>query len=254
VISVTKLSVTPVKGTRLQRVDAVELDHGGARGDRRFFVIDERGRMMNAKQLGELQRVFASCADGRLALRFPDGRLVEDDVALGDEVEARFYSGTLAGRLVLGPWSDALSEHVGRPLRLLEPGRGAVDRGARGGASLISSGSLMRLAAEAGQDSIDSRRFRMLIEIDGVPAHAEDRWVGRTARVGDAVICWGGHVGRCMITSRDPESGVVDLPTLDLLGEYRGGLETTEPLPFGIYGKVLEPGTVRVGDGLELLD
>jgi MOSC domain-containing protein YiiM len=38
------------------------------------------------------------------------------------------------------------------------------------------------------------------------------------------------------------------MPTLDLLRAYRAGLESTEPLPFGVYGRVLRPGTVRVGD------
>jgi uncharacterized protein YcbX len=101
-------------------------------------------------------------------------------------------------------------------------------------------------------ESVDPRRFRMLIEIDGVPANYEDRWVGRRARVGGALIGWGGHVGRCLITSRDPETGEIDLPTLDILGDYRGRVEATEPLPFGIYGRVLEPGSVAVGDAVVL--
>jgi uncharacterized protein YcbX len=57
-----------------------------------------------------------------------------------------------------------------------------------------------------------------------------------------------GHVGRCLITSRDPDTGVVTLPTLDILGDYRRDLDTTEPLPFGIYGEVVAEGTVQVGD------
>jgi uncharacterized protein YcbX len=72
--------------------------------------------------------------------------------------------------------------------------------------------------------------------------------VGRRTRVGEAVIAWGGHVGRCLVTSRDPDTGQIDLPTLDILRDYRGHCATTEPLPFGIYGAVLEPGTARVGD------
>jgi MOSC domain-containing protein YiiM len=49
---------------------------------------------------------------------------------------------------------------------------------------------------------------------------------------------------------------VVDVPTLDLLGSYRGSdaIESTEPLPFGVWGRVVEPGTVRVGDEVEALD
>ena len=88
----------------------------------------------------------------------------------------------------------------------------------------------------------------MLIEIDGVRVHEEDQWVGRKVRIGEATVGFNGNVGRCLITSRDPDTGQIDLPTLDMLGDYRHHLYSTEPLPFGIYGQVLEPGTVRVGD------
>ena len=61
-------------------------------------------------------------------------------------------------------------------------------------------------------------------------------------------------MGRCLVTSRDPESGDVDLPTLEILGEYRRGLASTEPLAFGIHGEVVRPGTVRLGDPVTLGD
>ena len=244
---VRALAVTAVKGTRLLQAESIELTRAGAQGNREFFVIDERDHMRNGKQLGALQTVIASYTAPELTLVFPDGRQVSGPVELGDAVNARFYSRTVQGRLVLGPWSEALSAHVGESVRLLH-GDGAVDRGARGGASLISRASVARLASEAGEDDVDARRFRMLIEIDGVAAHEEDGWVGRTASIGEARIRWGGHVGRCLVTSRDPETGCMDLPTLDLLREYRAMADTSEPLPFGIYGKVVRPGAIKVGD------
>src|SRR5262249_7444072 len=94
----------------------------------------------------------------------------------------------------------------------------------------------------------------MLIEIDGVIAHEEDGWIGETVRVGGATVRWLGNVGRCLTTSRDPDTGVVDLPTLDLLRNYRGQMKTTEPLPVGLYGEVLEPGEIRVGDAVSVLN
>jgi uncharacterized protein YcbX len=249
------LAITPVKGTRLRPAERIELEREGVRENRRFYVVDARNRMLNAKVLGELQTVVADYSDSerRLALTFPDGRQVVGEIDVGDEIQTRFFSREAAARVIEGPWSAALSVHLGQPLRLVEPLDGsAVDRRARGAASLISRASLSRLAAEGGLDVLDSRRFRMLIEIDGVDAHHEDRWVGRTTRVGEALIAWGGHVGRCLITSRDPETGEIDVPTLDILGDYRGEVGGTEPLPFGIYGRVIEPGSIAVGDTVAL--
>jgi uncharacterized protein YcbX len=191
-----------------------------------------------------------------MRLELPDGQVADGEIRLGDEVFTKFFSQTVHGHLVEGPWSAALSVCLHRTLRLVEAAdRGtAVDRGARGPASLISRASLARLAEAGGTDALDPRRFRMLIEIDGVGAHEEDGWVGSTVRIGEAAVAFGGHVGRCLITSRDPDTGVVDLRTLDMLGDYRSDLDRTEPLPFGIYGRVLEPGTVRVDDDVTPMD
>jgi uncharacterized protein YcbX len=144
-----------------------------------------------------------------------------------------------------------LSDYTGTELRLVQadPDRGGVDRGAAGGVSLISEASVARLEAVADGRTVDSRRFRMLLEVAGPDAHEEDEWVGHTVRVGQALVAFRGHVGRCLVTSQSPDTGIVDLPTLELLG-YRRGLATTEPLAFGIFGEVLEPGLVRLGDGV----
>jgi uncharacterized protein len=255
-VVVRGLAVTPVKATRLHQVPQIELGPEGVPDNRRFFVIDERGRMVNSKRIGALQTIVAnySAPERVLRLTFPDGRVVSDRVRLGEPVDATFFSIPVRVPLVEGPWSEAISELAGMPLALVQSERpcGAVDRASDGTVSLISRGSLARLAAQAGQSDLDSRRFRMLIEVDGVEAHAEDGWVGRSVRVGSAVVIFKGHVGRCLITSRDPDTGKVDLPTLDLLGAYRSGLGTTEPLPFGVYGEVLQPGSIRVGDAVVL--
>jgi hypothetical protein len=253
---VSALSIAPVKGMRLRTVPRIELDRFGARGDRAFYVIDERDRMVNGKRLGELQQVETRYdpATERLSLKFPEGDLVEGDVVRGGPVETRFLSVCRLARTVEGPWAEALSSYFGRPLRLVAPDGSGLDRGPIAAASLISSASLDRLA-EIGHDAaVDARRFRMLIQVDGISAHEEDAWLGRELAVGEARLRANGNIGRCLVTSRDPDSGQIDLPTLDLLGEYRRNVRTTEPLPFGIYAEVREPGPVALGDRVEILD
>jgi uncharacterized protein len=256
-ITVTALGITPVKGTRLRAVERVRLGRYGVRENRRFFLIDDRDEMINATHLGMLNSVLSDYDDEgrRLSLTFPDGRVLEDEVRLGGEVTAGFYAEPMRATLVNGGWSEALSAFVGQPVRLVEAGdEGAVDRGAIGAVPLISRASLERLAVRVERPSVDPRRFRMLIEVDGVEAHEEDGWVDRTLEVSETVLRGRGHVGRCVITNRHPETGEIDLQTLKILGRYRRDLATTEPVAFGIYGEVVRPGAITVGDPVRLDD
>jgi uncharacterized protein len=192
--------------------------------------------------------------DGHLRLRFPDGGVVEGEVALGAAVETSFYGRPVSGRVVEGPWSNALSELAGKPLRLVQTERegDGQDRGARAGATLVSTASLDSLAAAAGvARPVDGRRFRMTIGVDGVGPHAEDGWLGRRVRVGGAAVVVRANVGRCAVTTLDPDRGVRDLDTLGALAEYRGHIPTSEPLPFGVWCEIVEPGSVAVGDPVE---
>ena len=53
------------------------------------------------------------------------------------------------------------------------------------------------------------------------------------------------------MTTQNPDTGAPDLDTLKALASYRADAETTEPLPFGVYAAVAQPGRVRVGDVVE---
>lgn len=270
-IRVTALGTTPVKGLRIAGRERISLERSGARGDRRFYLIDDRARMINGKRSGALNEVVARldpepsaegsagvagerAAGETLTLTFPDGRSVSEEIELGETIETTFFSRPRAARLVRGELSRALSEHAGEALRLVRAADGspAIDRGADGAVSLISRASLARLADVAGVERVDARRFRMTVEIDGVAAFAEDEWLGEELTVGAARVRVRGHVGRCIVTSRHPESGVVDLPTLDLLRSFRADAATSEPLAFGVYGEVLQAGTIAVGDELRV--
>lgn len=246
--------MTVVKGLRVVAHEAIELTRHGAVGDRRFYLVDERGRVVNSKQLANLNEVVASYDDAKrqLELRFPGDRQVAGTIELGPPMQATFHSRPAQARELRGAFGEALSDHIGRPVRIVEGvDRSGVDRGRAGAVSLVSRASLGALTRISGTGEVDARRFRMLVVIDGLDeAHEEDTWVGEQIRVGSAVVRVRGHVGRCNVTHRDPETGSLDLPTLDLLRSYRAGLDTTEPLAFGVYGEVLEPGRVAVGDAV----
>ena len=201
---VVRISIAPVKSLGLVHPESVDLRSDGVQGDRRFWLVDADGRLFNNKRNGPMMTILPAWdeATRQLSLSFPDGTRVAGRVELGEPVALELYGRPHRSRRVIGPWEDAISRSVGRPLTLLWSDELATDRGSDGGTvSLVSRGSLERLREEAGAEvPIDGRRFRMMFEIDGVPAHAEDDWIGSPVQVGDAEIVVNGDVGRCLVT------------------------------------------------------
>ncbi|MFN8156788.1 MAG: MOSC domain-containing protein [Candidatus Nanopelagicales bacterium] len=250
-MQVESIAVAPVKGLGLVHPSSVDVTASGVRGDRRYAMVDDRDRLASGKRFGPLVRVSVVESDGStLVLRLPDGSSVGGAVELGDELDAIFYGEPRRGRLVLGRYAEALSELAGEPLRLLQfPEGEAVDRAGDGAVSIQSTASLEAIGREAGVGAaVDGRRFRMTFTVSGAGEHDEDSWLGRRVRIGEAAVVPEGNIGRCAITTQDPETGVPTLDTLKTLARYRGELVTTEPLPFGVHARVLTPGRVSVGD------
>jgi len=249
---VSWISVTPVKALAVEQLTEVDLLEGGLRNDRRFYLVDEANRLVNNKgRRGPLQLIHADLDEDRpwLTLRLADGSTVAGEPAeVGEELTTIFHRRPRAARRVPGPWDAALSDAVCEPIRLVASRHGGADRGRGGAASLLGEASLGAIAGVLGVEGVDSRRFRMNFGIEGIEAHEEDRWIGRRVRIGDAVVVPQGNVGRCAITTQNPETGAVDLETLKALAAYRAEAETTEPLPFGIHAAVAEAGHVRLGD------
>ena len=91
----------------------------------------------------------------------------------------------------------------------------------------------------------------MNVEIAGAAPHDEDTWAGRDLRIGDVVLRGGGPVKRCAATTRDPDTGVIDLQTLRMIGTARGRQTTPEfgdGFYFGVYADVVTPGRIHIGD------
>lgn len=245
---VSRISTTAVKGTALAHPERVLLTLGGVETNRRFYLIDADGRLVNGKAVGVLARLRTSYADdtGVLTVEVPDGPTVTEKVALTDErVETNFYGRPVPGTVVDGPWAAAVGDFVGSQLRLVQtevPGAG-VDVFP---VTVISRASLesLRSAADGPARRWDDR-FRMLFEIDGPAAFEEDTWEGQLFGVGEAVVRVARRVPRCSVTSDDPATGRKNFDTLAAL---RGaGRHIDGKLMFGVYATVERAGDVWLG-------
>jgi hypothetical protein len=248
------LAVSPIRGTALAPRDEIRLETWGVADNRRFFLVDDDGRRYTLTRAGELAAVEADYDPDieRLSVRFPTGERAEGTVELGEPVASEFFGPrTVTGRVVSGPWAAAFSDLSGRRLRLVKLDRPGQAHARETTASLVSQASLDELGRHAGA-TIDARRFRMLIGIDGVGAHEEDGWVGGQVAVGEAVLAPTDALARCAITTRHPETGEVDLDTLRVISSYRGVQDGD--IDLGIVATVMTPGRVRVGDAVAPLD
>lgn len=195
---------------------------------------DEIRRRVRIERGGELLVEAGLDAEGR-------GELTE---AVTD-----FVLGTAEGRRLRRP---------GRlPLVLVGDGeRSRFQDRPRGYVSLHSRASIAELGA-ALDGTVDDRRFRSNVVIDGVEAWDELGWQGEV-RIGEVTLRTAGPIVRCLATHANPDTGVRDAKVLTTL---TGPLGQDEPT----LGRLLLPldpdprsseaadggwrgGVVRVGD------
>lgn len=251
---VARFSIAPVRSLGLQHPTEIDLTEVGVVEDRRFYLTDDANRLIDRIVIGPLVRIEARTDPGATTLwmRFPDGEVIEDEVELAEAVETPIHGRTGVGHVVVGPWARKLSAYTGRTMRVVRCDRpGGTRRG--NPASIVSDGSLRELAQHAGVDAVDSRRFRMLIDLEGAEPREEDAWIGRRIGLGDAVLRVTKPDARCAITTQDPDTGVRDLDTLRTIISYRG-LRDGKHADLGVLADVEQPGRIRVGDEVIPLD
>lgn len=112
--------------------------------------------------------------------------------------------------------------------------------------SLNSVTSLADFEAKLGQ-SLDQRRFRGNLWIDDVKPWAEFDWIGKHVRIGGCILKIAEPIGRCMATTANPDTGLRDADTLDVLNSAYGHQD------FGVCGTVIEAGEIKIGDRVDIL-
>jgi hypothetical protein len=259
----------PVKSMVGEQVERVDVSPLGIVGDRRFATRDHaRGGIRGAKQIGELMRCRArSTAGGHAIITLPDGTEVstsQDDVdallsaGLGRDVSlealrpatdlAHFRRGApdsddmlVELRAVFGRDDDApeLAEFESPPGTYYDAYPLMV----------ITTSALRSLTAALAGSVIDVRRFRPSLVIDSgaEEGHPELSWGGRRATIGSTEIEFVGRCPRCVMVTRQVNG--------DIPADRRVLRHIVRELDqdVGQYANVLTPGSIAVGDGVELL-
>jgi uncharacterized protein len=245
-VTVSQLAIAPVKGMRLQGTSEVQLGRHGVTGDREFLVIGEDGELLLAGQTPALLQIEPAWDRVRnlLTLGFPDGDAVQDSPEPGPPATTRMYDGReIPGWIIPGPLGAALSAYLGRPVHLFKRAPEHIGNDDQP-VTLMSQATLQALAPEFSGTVPDSRRFRMTITITGTGAWAEHAWGGQRVTTGEVILGVISPVPRCVVTTRNPESGATDARILHALARLRGKNDIT----FGVWCGIHSPGRIQVGD------
>jgi uncharacterized protein YcbX len=212
-VHVAELWRYPVKSLAGERLEHAEIRMDGIAGDRVVQVVSG-GRVVTARVRPRLLGLRGTTA--------PDGTPLIDGV----------------------PWHDPAALAAVRDATALPDAElvadDSVERFDVLPLSVTSDGALAAAA-------LDGRRFRPNLVLGGVDGLAEREWAGRMLKLADGAA-WASVARlrpRCVMTTVDPDTLERDPAILRGLVERFGGA-------FALDCAVVRPGTIRIGDPVEL--
>jgi len=239
----------PVKGLSPEAMEAATVPTGGTMpADRRYAIENGPGRfdpaaprhlpkisflmLMRNERLAALKTRFDDAAETLTVER--DGKRVawgQLNAKLGRQLLEQFFAGYMRGDLRGAP-------------RIVEAEGHSFSDVAAKCLHIINLASLRELERAAGR-TIDPLRFRPNVILDGLPAWAEFGWLDKDVGLGPVRGSVFARTQRCDATNVDPATAARDMSIPALLQRTWGHTD------FGIYAKVADGGTLRVGDAVK---
>uniref|UniRef100_A0A8C0ZFJ6 Mitochondrial amidoxime reducing component 1 n=2 Tax=Cyanistes caeruleus TaxID=156563 RepID=A0A8C0ZFJ6_CYACU len=240
---------------------------------RRFWlVIREDGHMVTARQEPRLVLVSANCDDGHLVLEARDMERISVPVKLPEKNpvrNCRVFGQDIQGR----DCGDEVAQWIttflnSEPCRLVHFESFMAPRKSKDSIALFRNTdevaypdcSPVLIISEASMDDLNAKlekkvkiqNFRPNILVTDCSAFEEDTW--EDILIGDVEMKGTVCCGRCILTTVNPDTGVIDRKEpLETLKSYRlcdpseKHIYKTSPL-FGKYFAVDRTGTIQVGD------
>jgi uncharacterized protein len=232
----------PIKAIGAERLDEVSLTAGQVLpGDRAYALAHGAAKLGTGETWfrkmnflrgvagPELMAITAVTEGGRITLTHPRAGTLSIDPE------------TPEGKVALLNWITPLwPDSRPAPAELITTGRAMTDN-PDPWVSVLNLNSLRDLEARMGI-TLDVRRFRGNLWLDGLPAWSEFDLVGREMSIGAVRLRVDERIERCRATCVDPATGADHGETLDALETAFGHRD------FGIFATVMTDGKVRVGD------
>jgi uncharacterized protein YcbX len=270
-ISVTRISIYPIKSTAPIDLQASAVQPLGLEHDRRRALVDAAaGRIMTARDYPQMLGISTQVAGEQLLLRAGGAELEIPLVPSDGELSrvklwAEEQHPGLRYPDEVNRWFSA---YLGLDCYLIAMGEGCVREFPTGMASgylgrpgdavsyaddypllVANEASLAELNTRLAQP-VTMRNFRPNVVLSGCEAFAEDGW--SRIRIGECELELAQDCPRCVMTTIDPETGQrhEQQEPLRTLASYR---KAPGGAPFGIQMVPRSLGTLRIDDRVEVL-
>jgi uncharacterized protein YcbX len=241
----------PVKSLAGERVSTLNLAADGVQGDRAWGIVDRAdGRVLTGRR--EPSLLFAAARmgiDGLPVIALPDGRELPGPGLATDEALSAWLGKSVT--LVAAVDSDAMraeyfadaTDDTSRAIEWTMPQGRFVDLAP---VLVLTTAALRGCASVYPAGGWDVRRFRpnVLVDAEG-EGWPEDEWIGRTLRVGAAVLGPRQRCIRCTMVNRAQPGLAKDVEIYKTLHRTHGG-------DAGAWSQVTQPGMLSVGDSVEV--
>ena len=227
----------PIKSMAGMATESALLGWHGLDGDRRFAFrrVDDRSGFpwLGASRLPELLLYHPVGLDQGTGESLPTH--VRTPAGAHAELRGAALEGEIAAR-------------YGARVELMQLKNGIFDDAS---ISVISRSTIAAISRQAGV-ALDPRRFRanILLETLDQEAFKEDAWVGGRLLFGDSepqpAVSLTARDVRCVMINLDPDSGQQDGRVMKAAVHLNGNNA-------GVYGTVIQTGTIRVGQPVSLV-
>ncbi|MBK1670232.1 MOSC domain-containing protein [Rhodovibrio sodomensis] len=243
---IARLCRYPVKGLSADPLDRVTLEAGRQiPHDRRFAIARPTTPIDTADPQWMKKTHFHSLMrDERLAQL--EARYDAETTRLtlhrkGRQVTQAVLSDPM-GRMMLGQFFAAfLSAEAGGTPKVVDAGARVLSDQPEPVISIINLASLRDLERVVGR-TVDPRRFRANLYLEGLPPWVERAWPGQRLRAGDAVLAVREEIDRCAATEVNPDTGERDMKVVKALQRGFGDINC------GVFATVETGGEIAVGD------
>lgn len=260
--SVTELWIYPVKSLPGVAVPSLAFDPAGPVGDRRWMLVDEKGRFVSQRGTPGLALFRVELGEDGVRVTAPDGDAIRlpEGADAGSGRTVTIWKDTVPAWEVSTELSDWFAAKLDRGVRLVFTGTisprripdTATDDSERVGFAdgypllVCSQASLDRLNRDAGL-ALDSRRFRPNVVVAGLPADVELELGAlrfERGRIDLLKTC-----ARCNIPAIDLQTAVYDKQVAAAIKTHCQWQGATV---FGVNGVARGLGTLRTGDQARL--